>query len=85
MDESRTTTEEVAEIIFNSSDSELNDMLQKAKTHNYDINNLVWRISVDINTHFSEQLAANSTSSQNRRTYLFKQMKSEFVYYAKWY
>lgn len=80
-----TTKEEIADIIFNSVDPELNDMLQKAKSNNYEIDHLIWKMSADINGHFSEQLAANSTSASSRKSYLFKQIKSELVYYAKWY
>jgi hypothetical protein len=85
MDGGPATKEEVAEIIFNSSDPGLNTLLQKAKNNNYEIDHLISKISADINGHFSEQLAANSISTPVRQAYLFKQIKSELVYYAKWY
>jgi len=79
-----TTIEEVAEIIFNSDDSELNDMLQKAKTRNYEIEQLVWRISADINGHHGLHLESPSTAP-DRKEYLFGLIKSELSYYAAWY
>jgi hypothetical protein len=80
-----TTKEEVADIIFNSEDAELNDMLQQAKTHNYKIDYLIWKITIDINSHFESQLRENSGSRNARRSYLFRQIKRELVYYAHWY
>lgn len=84
MDTGPTTKEEIAEIIFNSSDSELNDMLQKAKTRNYEVNHLVLKIAADINGHYGHRLE-NSVTSTDRKDYLFKLIKSELAYYAAWY
>ena len=66
-----TTIEEVAEIIFILTDSELNDMLQKAKTRNYEIEQLVWRISAIINGHHGFHLE-NSGTAPDRKEYLFE-------------
>ena len=79
-----TTKEEIAEIIFNSSDSELNDMLQATKIRNYEINQLIWRIAADINGHHGLHLD-NLDSAPDRNDYLFKLIKSELSYYAAWY
>jgi hypothetical protein len=79
-----TTEEEIAEIIFNSPDTEMNDMLQKAKTRNYDISQLVWRIAADINGHHSIHLE-NPNHAPDRNEYLANLIKAELNYYAAWY
>jgi hypothetical protein len=79
-----TTEEEIAEIIFNSNDSVLNDMLQSAKNNNYEINQLVWRIAADINGHYSDHFARHRSSDERGR-FLFERIKEELKYYAKWY
>lgn len=79
-----TSKEEIAKIIFNSPDSELNDMLQKAKTRNYEIDLLVERIAADINGNYGLYLE-NSDTALDRNEYLFKLIKSELSYYAAWY
>jgi hypothetical protein len=79
-----TTIEEVAEIIFNSTDSELNDMLQKARARNYEIDQLIRRISADINAYHRLDLE-NSSTARNRKEYLFGLIKSELSYYGAFY
>ncbi|MBL7862181.1 MAG: hypothetical protein JNJ65_13530 [Cyclobacteriaceae bacterium] len=77
------TQEEIAEIIFNSIDPELNDMLQKAKSNNYEINYIIGKITVDINVHYLHHLITNSDSANSRKAFLFDKIKSELDYYTK--
>lgn len=79
-----TSKEEIAELIFNSADSELNDMLQHAKERNYDINQLVWRMAADINGHYGLQLS-NPETATDRKDYLHQLIKRELKYYAAWF
>lgn len=78
-----TTKEEIAEIIFNSDNPELNDMIQKAKVNNYEVNHLIWKIMADINTHYGDELITISKTFNTRKDFLFSKIKSELAYYAK--
>lgn len=79
------TQEEVAEIIFNSNNSELNDMLLKAKSNNHEVKHLIWKITVEINANYLHQLIENSDSFDSRKAYLFNKIKYMLVYDATWY
>ena len=85
MNNGPTTVEEIADVIFNLADPELNDMLQNAQKNNYEIDYLLWKMSADINGHFGDRLTDASTSAPSRKSFLFEKIKSELVYYAKWY
>lgn len=76
-----TSEEEVAEIIFNSIDPVLNDMIRKAEGRNYEIGHLVLRISADINTHYEPYLM-NRATALDRKKYLFQRIMGELSYYA---
>jgi hypothetical protein len=77
-----TDNEEIADIIFKSDSSELSDLLLKSKKYNYDIDNLVGRITATINGDYGMQLNAGSFPTSNRKEYLFKRIKNELAYYS---
>lgn len=79
----KVTEEEIAGIIFNSSDPELNDMILQAKEYNYDVQLLVTRIMADINGHFSDRL--EQLSGDQRKEFIQNRIHSELNYYAHWY
>ena len=81
MDVGLTNEQEIADIIFNSDDSVLNDMIRNARNRNYEIDYLVFKVSADINTHY-ESFLMNAATASDRKTYLFERIKGELRYYA---
>jgi hypothetical protein len=78
-----TTEEEIAELVFKSDDSELNDMMLTAKKYNYEIPHLIWKITIEINTYFGDQL--QYVDPDDRNSFLINKIKSEMNYYAHWW
>jgi hypothetical protein len=78
-----TTREEIADLIFNSEDPELNDMILAAKKRNYEISHLVWKIMADINGYFSGHLSI--TAGAERKAFLLEKIKTELAYFAHSY
>ena len=83
MKDGLTTREEIADLIFNSEDPELNDMILAAKKHNYEISHLVWKIVADINGYFSDH--PKVSTGAERKAFLQEKIKTELVYYARSY
>mgnify|MGYP005811472071 CR=1 FL=1 len=74
--------EEIAEIIFNSADFVLDDMLAKCTEVGFSIYGLIARLASDINAAYERDLAANTTTAA-RREFLEARIRIELMFYVQ--
>lgn len=77
------TEKEIAELIFNSEDTELNDLFIKAKTRNYTVTHLIWKITIEINARSERLYPQLPIGSPDRAKYLREQIRYEMAYYGR--
>ena len=79
----QTSVEEIANIIFNTADAELNDILTCiVNTRRYDVRSLFDQITLSINGSIPYHLRSELTTGMERRQFLQEKIKLELTYYA---
>ena len=77
-----TTADEIADIIFNSSEADLNDLLcEIAATGKYSIRQLLLEIASDVNKSWPAHLRSDDAEPLQRRNFLKEEIRSAFIYY----
>ena len=77
------TKEEIADLIFNSDDPELNDLLCLAHEKSEDnIKGLLLRIAVDLNVWYASRLLNDLPFGSDRRSFLEDKVRRELKYHA---
>lgn len=79
----QTSVEEIANIIFYSADTDLNDILRCiVDAGRYDVRQLFLQISSSINSSIPYHLRSDATTGAERRLFLQDKIKLELTYYA---
>ena len=77
------TKEEIADLIFNSADPELNDLLRLAQEKSdANIKGLLLRIAVDLNVWYAPRLLNDLPLGKRRRSFLEEKVRGELMYHA---
>lgn len=79
-EEFKTTVEEVAKVIYDTDVYE-DVKLITSKSDTYDLDSLFFKIFVEINTYYLEELRNHSLRGE-RNAFLAKQIKRELQYYV---
>ncbi|MGC3945524.1 MAG: hypothetical protein QM762_13575 [Chryseolinea sp.] len=78
----KTNIEEIADVIFNSPDAELNDMLcEIALQGKYDIRQLLLDLTLSVNNSFPLRFRSDGSDQIERRHFLHEELRLELTYY----
>ena len=77
------TCEEIADIVFNSEDSDLNDLLCRViKGRKYNIQQLFIKIAVSINGSLPYNVRMGTATESDRHMLLQEKIRLDLTYYA---
>jgi hypothetical protein len=79
----QTSVEEIANIVFNSADTELNDILRRIiDAGSCDVKGLFQQMTMRINTSVPYNLRTEAATDSDRHTFLREKIKLELTYCA---
>ena len=82
MKSSKTDPEELAEVIFNSQDADLNDLLcEIVSTSKFDIGQMLREISATVNNSLSLHSSSSICEPSQRLVFLKEEIRAELIYY----
>ena len=81
----KTDLPELADLIFNSSDTDLNDLVQAiVATGKYDVGKLLVEITASVNNSFPLHLRSSVSEISERQQYLKEEVRAELLYYIEY-